>query len=61
MIKKIVTIKNLQESSSVKDDLAYWLKKQPEERVAAIDYLRKQYYGSTARLQRFARVFRPQK
>ncbi len=55
MIKKIVTKRKLHESST-KDDLAYWLSKRPEERIAAVDYLRKQYHGSTTRLQRSARV-----
>jgi len=57
MIKKAVNKRNLQDSSSIKEDLAYWRSRPPEERVAAVDYLRRQYYGSTARLQRFARVF----
>lgn len=57
MIKKVVTRKSLQESS-IKEDLAYWLRKRPEERVAAVDYLRKQLYGSTTRLQRSARVIK---
>ena len=38
------------------EDLAFWLSKPTDERVATVDYLRKQYHGSTARLQRSARV-----
>ena len=53
MIQKIITKRK---SSDVQSDLAYWLSKMPEERVAAVDYLRKQYYGITTRLQRVARV-----
>ena len=56
MIQKVVTKRNLYDSSSIKEDLAFWLKKTHEERVAAVDYLRRQYHGSTARLQRSARV-----
>jgi len=58
MIKKVITKQNLKEhfKSSIKDDLSYWLSKSPEERIAAVEYLRRQYYGSTARLQRIARV-----
>ena len=58
MIKKIVVKRNLFEHkySSIKDDLAYWLSKLPDERIAAVEYLRRQYYGSTTRLQKFARV-----
>ena len=56
MIEKVVTKVGLRDSGSSQTDLAYWLKKTPEERVAAVDYLRRQAYGTTARLQRVARV-----
>jgi hypothetical protein len=56
MIQKVVSKRNLNDVSSIKDDLAYWLSKTPDERVAAVDYLRKLYHGNTARLQRSARV-----
>ena len=58
MIEKIVIKRSLQDPSFVNDDLAYWLSKTPEERVAMVDYLRNQYYGTTARLQRVARVLK---
>ena len=57
MIRKVVNKRDLHDFSSIKEDLLYWLSKTPEERVAAVDYLRKQYHGSTERLQRSARVF----
>ena len=61
MIKKVVAKGNLLDSALLKDDLAYWLSKTPEERVAVVDYLRRQFHGSSARLQRVARVVeRPQ-
>ncbi len=56
MIQKVVSKRNLNNVSSIKDDLAYWLSKTPDERVAAVDYLRMLYHGNTARLQRSARV-----
>ena len=56
MIQKIVKKHRLQDRDTTQDDLAYWLSKTPEERVAAVDYLRRQYYGNAARLQRVARV-----
>ena len=56
MIQKTVTKISLKESSSGERDLAYWLSRLPEERVAAVDCLRKQLHGSSTRLQRFARV-----
>lgn len=56
MIKKTVKRFDVKKDSSIKEDLAYWLSKTPRERVAAIEFLRGQYHGSSARLQRSARV-----
>jgi hypothetical protein len=56
MIQKIVKKHRLQDRTTTQDDLAYWLSKTPEERVAAVEYLRRQYYGNATRLQRVARV-----
>lgn len=56
MIEKVVSIKNLNDKHLVSDDLKYWQSKSPEERVATVDFLRKQYHGSSERLQRVARV-----
>jgi len=57
MIEKVVKKRKLGDTAEqIKDDLAYWLTKSPGERVAAVDYLRRQYYGDTGRLQRVARV-----
>ena len=56
MIKKVVLKSSLYNLQSAKIDLLYWLSRPAEERVATVDYLGKQYYGSTGRLQRVARV-----
>ncbi|MFO7891770.1 MAG: hypothetical protein R6V04_15695 [bacterium] len=58
MIKKIVKIQSLEEhkKQSIKNDLAYWLSKTPDERISAVEFLRRQYHGNTARLQRSVRV-----
>ena len=56
MIEKVVKKVGLKESSESELDLAQWLKKTPEERVSAVEYLRRQFYGSTDRLQRTARI-----
>jgi len=56
MIQKVVRKASLREFSEVKDNLAYWLSKTPEERVSAVEYLRRQRDGHSARLQRSARV-----
>jgi hypothetical protein len=54
MIEKIVKKKKLQDL--LEDDLDYWLSKSPEERIQALELLRKQYNGNSAGLQRVARV-----
>jgi hypothetical protein len=56
MIKKVVTIKDMNDKQLVLDDLNYWLSRSPGERVEAVEYLRRQFHGSSERLQRVARV-----
>jgi len=60
MIKKVIKIQSLDEhkKNSVKDDLDYWLSKTQEERIAAVEYLRRQNHGNTARLQRSLKVIK---
>jgi len=55
MIKKIAKIRNL-EDNSASEDLKFWLSKSPEERISAVEFLRKQANGSSARLQRTVRI-----
>ncbi len=47
-IKKTVRKGRLDEIDSAKEDLEYWLSHPPEERLAAVEFLRRQWYGSTA-------------
>ena len=56
MIAKVVQKKELQDFSEIKENLAHWLSKTSDERVSAIEYLRRQLDGGSARLQRCARV-----
>ncbi len=56
MLKKVVRKAHIRDFREIEENLAYWLSKTPEERVAAVEYLRKQFDGSSARLQRSARV-----
>ncbi len=56
MIKKVVKKTYLSKEGSVKEDLKYWLEKDPGERISAVDYLRMQANGNSERLQRIARV-----
>ena len=55
MIQKVIKKRKKDESSS-SDDLAYWLNRSPEERISAVEILRRQYYGSSERLQRVSRI-----
>jgi len=56
MIDKIVKKFDLKKDDSIKEDLKYWLEKDPNERVSAVEYLRRQFHGNSDRLQRIARV-----
>jgi hypothetical protein len=59
MIRNVVSKHNLHDSQA-KLDLEYWLSRTPEERVEAVEILRRQFYGvaATARLQRVVRVIK---
>jgi len=62
MIEKVIKKTSLGDKNAALDDLAYWLSKTPEERVAAVDYLRKQAHGDMGRIQKVACVIeRPQR
>lgn len=54
-MKKQITIKTLR-AAGARDDLAYWLSRSPAERIAAVEYLRRQAGAGSARLQRTARI-----
>ena len=56
MIKKVVAKLDLKDSSESRRDLDYWLKRPPEERISAVEILRRQRHGSAARLHKCARV-----
>jgi hypothetical protein len=58
MIEKVVRKANLQEFSEIKENLAYWLSKSPEERVEAVEFLRRMLYGSLPRIQKCVRIVR---
>jgi hypothetical protein len=61
MIQKVVKKADLRDFDEIRENLAYWLSKTPEERVEAVEILRRQRDGDSARLQRVARVVqRPQ-
>jgi len=56
MIAKVVHKANLSEFSEIKQNLSYWLSRSPQERVSAVELLRRREHGSATRLQRVARV-----
>ncbi len=43
MIEKVVSIHSLHDRSGPQRDLAFWLSKTPEERLAAVEFLRRQW------------------
>jgi len=51
----VIKKRNLGESSAG-DDRLFWLSRPPAERVSAVEILRRQHHGNTARLQRLVRV-----
>ena len=55
MLENVVKKMTLNQSST-EDELSYWLGKTPEERLAAVETLRRQIDGSPAGLQRVTRV-----
>jgi hypothetical protein len=56
MIKKVIKKTELSKEDSIREDLNYWLDKDPNERISAVDHLRIQAHGNSERLQRIARV-----
>lgn len=56
MIQYTVHKHRLDADFEIKQNLEYWLSRGPEERLAAVDLLRRQICGDTERLQRTARV-----
>ena len=56
MIKKVVKKTRLKDPSNLDEDLKYWLRQPAKDRLAAVEILRNQIYGRSARLQRVARV-----
>jgi hypothetical protein len=57
-MRKVVQIHHLDSHSEIRQNLEYWLSRSPEERLAAVDELRREVYGDSHRLQRCVRVVR---
>ena len=58
MFEKKVKKRNLKDPRADRETLHYCLSKSPEERIAAVEYLRRQHNGCTGRLQGVAQVIR---
>lgn len=61
MIEKVVRKYNLRDPAATRADLEYWLSRSPEERIAAVEFLRRQTYGELPPLPRVARIIKRQK
>jgi len=59
MIRKTVQKHRLDRDSEIRQNLEYWLSRPPEERIEAVEILRKQIYGEdTPRLRRVVRIIK---
>lgn len=56
VIEKVLKKGKLSEISEIRENLSYWLSRPPEERVSAVEKLRRIAHGDSAGLQRTARV-----
>lgn len=55
-LRRSITVLSPEQHASPHNASAYWQSRPPDERVAAVEFLRKQMHGSGARLQRVLRV-----
>ncbi len=58
MIEKVVRIYDRGDPALERADLDYWLARPAEDRIEAVEILRRQRHGSAERLRRVARVVR---
>ena len=58
MIQKVIKKQDLRSHNEIHQNLEYWLGRTPEERLAAVEFYRRQVYGDNypQRLQRVARI-----
>ena len=55
MIEKVITIASLDEDTS-RQDLAYWLSRPSEERLAAVELLRERVFDLPQRIERILEI-----
>ncbi|MHC4882993.1 MAG: hypothetical protein ACYTFX_07915 [Planctomycetota bacterium] len=58
MIQKVVSKKSLESHDEIQQNRQYWLSRPPEERIAAVEFYRRQVYGNNypQRLQRVVKI-----
>jgi hypothetical protein len=61
MEKRIFYVGPLSEAFGRKTDLAYWMSRKPDERLSAVDFLRRQFYGREMRVIRRVAAKSPRK
>ena len=55
-LQRTLGVTSFDEEASTKPALQHWLSRPPEERIAAVEFLRRQVHGTGARLRRVLRV-----
>jgi hypothetical protein len=55
-LKRVVRLTSVADEDRTRPALRYWLSRPPAERVAAVEYLRRQVDGARARLRRVYRI-----
>jgi len=58
VIQKIVKKISLNDPDQIKSDLEYWLSRTPEERISAVEILRRQKYGDDLRVDKTICIIR---
>lgn len=63
MIRKTVQKHPMDKDFELKQNLEYWLSRPPEERIEAVEILRKQFYGDKypSRIQKVVRIVKLRK
>ena len=55
-LEQVLTATSFDDDNRERPSLRYWLSRPPEERIAAVEFLRRQVDGGRVRLQRVLRV-----
>jgi hypothetical protein len=58
MIRKVAQKHKMDRDFEIRQNLEYWLSRTPEERLSAVEILRRQVYGDSQGLQRVVRVIK---